>query len=187
MMSNNGRPDGKIGRLMRSDLLIRSMNQEIMRRAVELRLSTVAYFGGEPPEGRWERIEAYRYMIRPDACCPMPVVEATAENIRAIIEYNRKRANRIRAVLVDFNGYRNGLLQLDEIREGLLALYRKGIPVIFGSGASSPEELVGPAVLRAATRVLITGFDPASSIIYRRFYEELGRIFGGSRDIKKVL
>ncbi len=187
MVSISSRPGDKINRLMRSDLLIRSMSQEVLKRAVELRFSTVAYFGGEPPEDGLGSIEVYRYMTRPDVCCPMPVVEATAENIHAIVEYNRKRANRIRAVLVDFNGYRNGLLQLDEVREGLLSLYRKGIPVIFGSGASSPEELVGPAVLRAATRVLITGFDPASSIIYRRFYEELGRIFGGSRDIKKVL
>lgn len=177
----------KIARLMRSDLLIKSMNADVMQRAKRLRIYMIAYYNDGSPEGKWGNVEVYRYLERPDLCCSMPVVEATGENISKIVEYNRKRANRIKAVLLDFNKYRKGALKLEEVREGLLELYRKGIPAIFGSGALAPEELVGPAVLRAATRILITGFDPASSIIYRRFYEGLGKVFGDARTIKKVL
>lgn len=186
MSPSKNSSSSKLERAMRSDLLIRRVDARVLAKAKELRVSIIAYYEGDLPKAP-PKIEAYRYMNRPDICCPMPVVEATEENIERVLEYNRRRANRIRAVLLDFNKYRKGELRLERIREGLMELYRKGIPVIFGSGAGSPEELVGPAVLRAATRVLIAGVDPASSIVYRRFYEGMGRVLGGSRAIKKVL
>ncbi len=167
--------DEKINRanILPIDLYIKRINEGILEMARLLDFKTLVCYCTDRQTVASPGMAIYRYKYNPEKDFKGPLVKINSENLETLVEYVKNHSNKIQGIILDFNEFREGRIDISALSYKLPFFQEHGIPIVFGSGAASADQVVPTVTLRAAVKYLTPARNPDNSKAYKKFYKNL--------------
>lgn len=155
------------------DLYVKRIDEGVLKMAKLFNFKTLLCYCTERQMAVPFGMAIYRYKYNPEKDFKGPLVKINSENLEVLVEYVKAHANKIQGIILDFNEFREGRIDIHALGYKLPFFQEHNIPIVFGSGASSAEQVVPTVTLRAAVKYLTPARNPDNSKAYKKFYKNL--------------
>ncbi|MCL4343841.1 MAG: hypothetical protein JRN26_03560 [Nitrososphaerota archaeon] len=155
------------------DLYIKKIDEDILKMATLFNFKTLVCNCAGIQTVAPPAITIYKYKYNPEKDFKGPLVKLNSENLEALADYVKSHPNKIQGIILDFNEFRDKRIDYSLLSYKLPFFQIHDIPIVFGSGASSSDQVVPSVTLRAAVKYFTPVRDPDNSKAYKKFYKNL--------------